>query len=191
MSAQQVTGMSLQAILDDINGAEFASIDTLTMVPLNKTLGGRGTGANPHFGKIFKRAEGISVMVYTNKKSNAYENMVKRRLTKEGQDPNQFELGERAFGTRIKDTCFIEHTLKDGTYQMYLEVICMSNAKRVEYMQLTDKGLVPIAKEEIIGMRDSEPNPEGQGGLEDKVIVRTFKVENVKRIRTDKKEYLL
>lgn len=190
---QQVTGLSLQAILDDINGAEFASIDTLTMVPLNKTLGGRGTGDNPHHGKVFKRTEGIQVMVYTNKNSNAYENMVKRRLVKEGKDAADFVLGERAFGTRIENSCFIQHTLKGETVpQIYLEVICIGNGpKRVEFLHLTDKGLVPIDRESIIGMKPETVNPEGQGGLDDTVVIRTFKVENVKRIRTDKKEYLL
>lgn len=190
---QQVTGLTLQEVLGDINGAEFASIDTLTMVSLNKTLGGRGTGANPHHGKVFKRTEGIQCMVFTNKNSNAYENMVKRRLAKEGQDPEQFQLGERAFGTRIENSCFIQHTLKGETVpQIYLEVICIGNGPKLsEYLVLTEKGLVPIAKEDIIGMKPETVNPEGQGGLEDKVVIRTFKVENVKRIRTDKKEYLL
>lgn len=190
---QQVTGLTLTEVLNDINGAEFASIDTLTMVPLNKTMAGRGTGDNPHYGKVFKRTEGIQVMVYTNKNSNAYENMVKRRLVKEGKDAADFVLGERAFGTRIENTCFIQHTLKGETVpQLYLEVICIGNGpKRTEFLQLTDKGLVPIAKEDIIGMRPETVNPEGQGGLENTVVIRTFKVENVKRIRTDKKEYLL
>jgi len=191
---KQVTGKTLEEVLADINGAEFASIDTLTMVGLNKTLGGKGTGPNPHHGKVFKRTEGIQVMVYTNKKSNAYENMVKRRLAKEGQDPEQFELSERKFGKRIEDSCFIEHTNAAGEYQKYLEVICIGNGpKTVEYLLLTDKGLVPIAKEEIIGMKAESVNPEGQGGLseENRVVIRTFKIENVKRIRTDKVEYLL
>lgn len=188
----QVTGLTLEAVLADINGAEFASIDTLTMVPLNKTLGGRGTGANPHFGKVFKRTEGIHCMVFTNKNSNGYENMVKRRLAKEGKDPADFQLGERSFGKRIENTCFIEHTNAAGEYQKYLEVICIGDGpKHTEYLLLTDKGLVPIEKENIIGLKQSAPNPEGQGGLEDKVEIRTFKIENVKRIRTDKKEYLL
>lgn len=190
---QQVTGLSLEDILADINGAEFASIDTLTIVPLNKTLGGRGTGANPHHGKVFKRTEGIRCMVYTNKNSNAYENMVKRRLVKEGQDPEQFQLGERAFGKRIENTCFIEHTLKGETVpQKYLEVICIGDGPKLsEYLLVTDRGMRPIAKDEIIGLKPESVNPDSQGGLEDKVIIRTFRVENVKRIRTDKKEYLL
>lgn len=192
---QQVTGLTLREVLADINGAEFASIDTLVAVPLNKTLAGRGTGDNPHHGRVFKRSEGISVMVYTNKNSNAYENMVKRRLVKEGKEAEDFQLGERAFGTRIENSCFIQHTLKGQTVpQEYLEVICLHGAKRTEYMVLNDKNqLVPIKKEEIIGMKPEAVNPEGQGGLseENRVIIRTYKVENVKRIRTDKKEYLL
>jgi hypothetical protein len=78
--------------------------------------------------------------------------------------------------------------------QEYLEVICIGNGpKLVEYLVVTDKGMRPIAKEDIIGLKPETVNPEGQGGLseENRVVIRTFKVENVKRIRTDKKEYLL
>jgi hypothetical protein len=131
---QQVTGLTLEQILDDLVGAKFVAIDTLTVVPLNKTVGGRGTAANPHYGRVLKRSEGCSVMVYTNTKSNAYENMVKRRLQKNGQDPEQFELSQRKWGKRVQDTCFIEHTNKDGVSKRYLEVIFMHGPKKVELL---------------------------------------------------------
>lgn len=182
----QVTGMTLEEILADINGVEFASIDTITTVTLNKTTGGRGTPANPHYGRVLKRCESMSVMVYTHKTSNAYENMVKRRLAKEGQDPEQFELSERKWGERVGDSCFIKH-VKDGVEKRYLEVIFLHGPKHVEYL-LDGKR---IAKEDVIGLKEAAVNPDSQGGLEDKVILRTYSVESVKRIRTDKKEYLL
>lgn len=186
---QQVTGKTLQEILGELEGAKFVAIDTLTVVPLNKTIAGRGTGANPHFGRVLKRSEGCQVMVYTNKKSNAYENMVKRRLEKNGQDPEQFELSARKWGERIEDSCFIKHT-KDGVEKQYLEVIFLNGPKKVEYL-LDGK---PIAKEELIGFREPSVNPLMQGGLagtEDEVILRTFECNSVKRIRTDSKEYIL
>jgi hypothetical protein len=186
---QQVTGLTLQEILDDLVGAKFVAIDTLTVLPLNKTIAGRGTGANPHYGRVLKRSEGCSVMVYSNTKSNAYENMVKRRLAKSGQDPEQFELSQRKWGERITNTCFIKH-VKDGVEKQYMEVIFMHGPKKVEYL-LNGK---PIAKGEIIGFREPTVSPDAQGGLggtEDEVILRTFECNSIKRIRTDQKEYIL
>lgn len=186
---QQVTGKPLQEILGELEGAKFVAIDTLTVQPLNKTINGRGTGDNPHYGRVLKRSEGCSVMIYTNKKSNAYENMVKRRLAGRGEDPEQFELKARKWGQRVEDTCFIKHT-KDGVEKLYLEVIFLRAPKKVEYL-LNGK---PIAKEEIVGMPKESVNPEGQGGLagtEDEVVLRTFEVNSIKRIRTDSKEYIL
>jgi hypothetical protein len=186
---QQVTGLTLQEILDDLVGAKFVAIDTLTVLPLNKTLGGRGTGANPHFGRVLKRSEGCSVMVYSNTKSNAYENMVKRRLANNGQDPEKFELQARKWGERVANTCFIKHT-KDGVEKTYMEVIFLRGPKKVEYL-LNGK---PIDKGDIMGFKEPTVSPQAQGGLggtEDEVILRTFECNSIKRIRTDKKEYIL
>jgi hypothetical protein len=177
---QQVTGKTLQDILNDINGAEFAAIDTMTVVPL---LGGK---KNPMQGRVIKRSEGCSVMLFTNQKSNAYAKMVARRLEKEGKDAANFTLGPRTWGERIPNTPFVQH-IKDGVTQMYLEVIFMHGPKRIEFLYDGK----PIAREDVIGLKADEPNEESQGGLENKVIVRTFKCENIKRIRTDRKEYIL
>jgi hypothetical protein len=46
----------------------------------------------------------------------------------------------------------------------------------------------------VIGYKEPSVNPLLQGGLagtEDEVILRTFECNSIKRIRTDKKEYIL
>jgi hypothetical protein len=164
----------LQQILENVNGASFISIDTLTSVTL---LGGK---ANPFQGRVTKRMTKASVMVFQNKKSNAYENMVERRLAAEGKDPKAFVLGERRWGTRIPETPFITHK---GL--LYLEVIFL---KPGETEILVDG---KPYNGEIPGLEKEEKEPTGQGGLENQVIIRTFKADSIVRIRVDKQEYVL
>ena len=99
-------------LLNQVNGASFISIDTLTNV---KLTGGK---KNPFQGRVTKRVTGSSVMVFQNKNSNGYENMVKRRLQQEGVNPNTFTLSPRAWGQRVPNTCIVEH---NG--DLYAEVI--------------------------------------------------------------------
>jgi hypothetical protein len=169
-------------ILGTVNGASFVSIDTLTEV---KLTGGK---SNPFQGRVTKRMTGASVMVFQNKKSNAYDNMVKRRLEKEGKDPASFVLGERKFGKRIPETPFIEHikTGPDGKQfiERYLEVIFL----KAGTTELLVDGLPYTG--EIPGLPE-EREPTGQGGLENQVIIRTYKCDSIKKIRIDKQEYVL
>jgi hypothetical protein len=164
----------LQNILAQVNGASFISIDTLTEV---KLTGGK---KNPMQGRVTKAMVGASVMVFQNKKSNAYENMVQRRLVQEGKDPASFELSPRKWGQRIPNTPFVEHN-----DQIYLEVIFLKSGK-VTY--LVD-GL-PFDGE-IEGLPSNEPDEDSQGGLSNKVIVRSFKAASIKRIRVDHQEFVL
>jgi hypothetical protein len=169
-------------ILGSVNGSSFVSIDTLTSVTL------RGGKANPFQGRVTKRMTGASVMVFQNKKSNAYDNMVKRRLVAEGKDPESFKLGERAFGTRIPETPFIEHIKKDTNgkqfIERYLEVIFL----KAGTTELLVDGQ-PYSGE-IPGLPEDR-EPTGQGGLENQVIIRTYKCDSIKKIRIDKQEYVL
>lgn len=164
----------LQNILANVSGASFISIDTETQVKL------KGGKANPFQGRVTKRSIGHSVMVFQNKNSNAYENMVNRRLVKEGKNPESFQLQPRKWGTRITATPFIEH---NGG--IYLEVIFLKPGKS----ELLVDGL-PYSGE-IPGLEAAEVDEDSQGGLNDKVIVRTFKADSVKKIRVDHAEHTL
>lgn len=164
----------LQNILANVNGNSFISIDSVTEVKL------KGGKANPFQGRVTKRMTGASVMVFQNKKSNAYENMVQRRLVKEGKNPASFVLGERAWGKRIPETPFIEH--KGG---IYLEVIFLKPGKT----ELLVDGKPYTA--EIPGLETVEVDEDSQGGLHDKVIIRTFKEASITAVRVDKQEFVL
>ncbi len=164
-------------IFDNVNGGSFVGIDTLTDVPL---LGGK---KNPMQGRVTKRTIGNQVMVFQNKKSSSYGDMVLRRLEAEGKDPASFELQPRTWGERIPETPFIHHH-KDGADTFYVEVIFLRPG-RSEYL-LDGKY---IARSDIIGLK--APTESDQAGLENKVIVRSFKLESITAVRIDGIEYRL
>lgn len=167
---------SLRQIFANVNGASFVGIDTLTQV---KLTGGKN---NPQQGRVQKRQTNSSVMVFQNRNSNGYENMVKRRLAQEGKE-YEFTLGERAWGVRIPNTPIVEH-VKDGETKFYLEVIFL-HAGEVEY--LLDNVVVP--EDQIIGLPARTESKTSQGGLDNKVIIRCFGVDSVVNIRIDGTTY--
>jgi hypothetical protein len=159
----------LERLLADVNGATFISIDTVTPVTLT------GGKKNPLQGRVTKQTVGSSVMVFSNQKINGYEAMVNRRLTSEGK--GSFEVGPRQWGTRVPNTPFVTH--KD---QSYLEVIFL---KPGDVQYLVDGA--PF-NDVIDGLTEK---PEGeQGGLDNKVFIRTINTLNVKAITVNKHRFV-
>ena len=162
----------LEQLMQDVNGNSFISITTETIV---KLPGGK---KNPLQGLVTKRTTGSNVMVYQNKTTNAYENMVNKRLAQEGKNPGSFTVGPRTWGTRVPNTPFVEH---NG--QLYLEVIFLHCGEVKYFAGETEIDPSPL---------DLPNHEEGeQGGLNDKVIIRTFKVESIKAITINKQHYVL
>lgn len=162
----------LKKLLSQVNGAAIISIDTLTVERL------RGGRSNPFYGKVKKRVTGSNVMVFQNKTTNAYENMVQRRLIDEGKDPTLFELSPRPWGVRLQDTPFVKH----GS-EYYLEVIFLRSGKVKYYVS----GRL-FQKDDILDLEARGEEPE-QGGLVNKVIVRSYKCESVIAITINGKRY--
>jgi hypothetical protein len=161
----------LQQMIDGINDSSFASIDTETPVTL------KGGKKNPLQNRVTKRTVGSSVMLFTNKNSNGYENMVKRRLEQEGKNPEGFILGVRKWGTRVPNTPFVEHN-----DQTYLEVVFLKKGK-TEY--LVD-GKVFNGMIEGLEIAREEGD---QGGLDNSVIIRTINSSNIKGITVNKQHH--
>lgn len=155
----------------NINGASFVGLDTCTEVKLT------GGQKNPMQGRVTKRMTGATVMSFQNKNINAYEAMVQRRLAAEGKDPASFELGQRAWGTRVPNMPIVEHH-KDGRPAYYLEVIFMAPGAVSYYLDGN-----PIAASDIQGL-PAATNGE-QGGLENKVVLRTFAADSIVELRVD------
>lgn len=161
----------IEQILSTVNGGTFISLDTMTTPTL---LGGK---KNPMQGRIRKHNTGASIMVFQNKNKHAYAAMVHRRLEKEGKNPELFKLSPRKWGTRLPNLPIVEHK---GA--LYLEVIFLKSGVTA----YTLDGQV-IDKNNIEGLKDTS-NGE-QGGLNDKVVIRTFKVGSITRLRIAGKEY--
>jgi hypothetical protein len=96
-----------------------------------------------------------------------------RRLAQEGKDPESFVLGKRVWGERVEGTPVVTHKGK-----RYLEVIFL-NPGKVHY-ELDGS---PIDSADVIGL-DSKENGV-QGGLSNKVIIRTFAEESITGVRID------
>ena len=159
-----------------MRGANFVGLDTVIQQPL------RGGKKNLMHGRITKKHEGASVMIAPNNKSNAYENMVKRRLLAESKDPNTFELSPRKWGQRVPGFPIVQHTLK-GTNQVkyYFEVIFLRPGVSTYYLDGAE-----IDKNMIENMPpDIEPTDTLQAGLEHIVQIRTFALDSLVQIRID------
>ena len=159
---------SLVNVFSTVEDGEVISIDTLTLVPLS----------GPHRGRVTKRTTGSLVKVFKDINTSSYAKIVENRLRSEGKDPTNFVLHHRTWGQRIPNTPLIKYDNK-----LYLEVIFLQ-AGTVEYFL----DGAPIDKADIIGMKT--PTEAHQGGLDAKVIVRDYLVENVISIRTSRKLYI-
>ncbi len=156
----------LQALINDnINGMTPIGIDTVTTPKL------KGGKSNPMQGRVTKHMTNANVMLFQNKRVHGYKAMVQRRLVAEGKNPEDFKLSPRKWGTRIADVPFVEHNGK-----FYLECIFLSSGE-VHY----ELDGVWIDPNDIEGLELNKKEAH-QGGLSDKVIVRTFKVDSVKRV---------
>lgn len=163
-----------QIINNNVNGATFVTIDTLTTVLLT---GGRN---NLFQGRLQKQVIGSNVMVFQNKTTNGYENMVRRRLTDEGKDPNGFQLQPRKWGVRISNTPFVEHN-----DNLYLEVIFL---KCGDVSYLLDGQPCDPTTIEGFSARHQEAE---QGGLDNKVIVRTYSVDSIGGVAINHHHYVI
>ena len=162
----------LETILSTVNGATFISMDTTTTPTLT------GGKSNPMQGRVRKHNTGANIMVFQNKNSHGYDNMVKRRLEKEGKNPELFKLSPRKWGKRVPNLPIVEHK---GA--QYLEVIFLAAGRTIYTLDGQ-----PIDRDSIEGLKDSQPEG-SQGGLHDKVIIRTFKLDSIDRLKVGGQEY--
>ena len=154
-------------MLKELSGNTFIGLTTET-VP--KLTGGK---KNAMQGRVTKRTIS-SVQIFQG--TSGYANKVNRRLESEGKDA--FTVGPRAWGERIDGTPFVTHKGND-----YLEVI-FNKVIASEYFL---DGLV-VAKDSIVGLPASKPEGK-QGGLDDKVVIRTYALSSIRELRAFGEEY--
>lgn len=137
--------LEIEAVLARIRGCTFAGIDTMTY---------------PRKG-LRKCTTGESVILFTNKHSSGYENMVRRKLKKAGKNPDDFTLSDLPWGERVPDTPLITNK---GEY--YLQTILLTPGKSEYFI-----GDLPI-QEEYLDLRKRT----------NAVLVNTYKLESILRI---------
>jgi hypothetical protein len=165
----------LQNIINgNVNGASFITIDTRTVVPL------RGGKKNIFQGRVSKLTIGSNVMVFQNKTTNGYENMVRRRLIQEGKDPDSFVLSPRVWGERIPNTPFVTHNGK-----LYLEVIFLK-CGHVTYLLDGEECDINQIDGFVADKQEAE-----QGGLDNKVIIRTFSVDSINAVTINHQRFVI
>lgn len=169
---------TLLSAVSSVSGNSFVGLDMVSTVKL------KGGKKNPQQGRVQKQVTGAVVQVFQNKDKNGYEAMVKRRLIAEGKSAEDFTVGERAWGKRIDDTPIVEHT-KDGETKFYLEGI-FQQAGEVQY--LLDG--VPVALEDIEGLESGKISETSQGGLENKVVIRTIDAKNIAVLRINGQSFI-
>lgn len=162
---------TVKAAFETLAGGTFVGMDTETVVTL------KGGKKNPQQGRVTKVMTGATVMCFSNTNGSAYNAMVLRRLEAEGKDPASFELSPRAWGERIAGTPFVEHK---GAH--YLEVIFL-RAGAVQY-RIDGK---PVDESEIEGLPEKREGE--QGGLENKVVIRTFAMDSITALRANGQEW--
>ena len=157
----------IEELLSSFQGSTFASLDTITNVAL------KGGKKNEMQGRVTKRTSNNQVMLFTNEKSNGYENMVKRRLVAEGKDPESFTVGPLPWGERVPNTPLIKH--KD---RYYIQMIFNKSGNSNYFLDNR-----AIDKADITGLEERVGT--GKQGLEEDngVVVRTVALDSIIEIR--------
>lgn len=144
----------LQNLLDKIQGCTFATLDTET---------------EPSNG-IKKVTQGERVILFTNKKSSGYDNMVRRRLEEAGKNPDGFSLGDLPWGERLPNSPLIENK---GKY--YLQCIRLAEGQSRYFI-----GEREVRDPSGLGLRTRRSN---QGlAKENEVEVACYRLDHILRI---------
>jgi hypothetical protein len=164
----------LRAVLENVpSRASFVSFRTVTTPRMRKTVNGRGTPYNEYHDEdgnctVRKVSEvrGLVNFVYANSVNNQRE--------REGVEPD-FEPEPRRWGSRVDGTPLVRH-VKNGEERFYLEVK-VESATSTYY----DENWNEIDREEIEEYLYSSSGSSRQG-VEDRVILRDYRLENVDEI---------
>ena len=143
---------ALLTLLDKVNGATFATVDSTTF-------------PRPGLRKV---TTGARVILFTNKKVSGYGELVKRRLVEAGKDPRNFVLGDLPWGERVPNTPLISHR---GYY--YLQTIILEPGQSIGYI-----GDREVNLEDFVPHRRTNQGL----SKEDEVLVATFRLDHIDRI---------
>lgn len=149
-------------LLKSRKSAFFVTIEAETEPSMRKT-------GNPFLGTKKKSVvNGLANFIY--------ENSVNRQRKREGLEPD-FEAEPRRWGTRLRGTPLVEH---NGRY--YLELKVEKTQNPTYWFDGKE-----IKKEELEAFMSE--HSEGNQGVEKPVVLRDYKLENIRKVRMDGQEY--
>lgn len=109
-----------------------------------------------------------------------YANDVNLGRLAEGKNLD-FQKKERAWGTRVDDTCVIEH--KGAKY-----IECELVKKEASYYIDKDRNMLTV--DQLTPFLPAQ-KPSAHQGLENPIIINTYKLANIKEVEIDTVKYLL
>jgi hypothetical protein len=157
------------SVFSKLRGCSFISVDTTTAVSLS---GGKN---NPMKDRVTKVVKGQSVIVFENRNTNGFQNMINRRLISENKNPD-YKVGGRVWGMKVPNTPVVEH---NG--QFYLEFVILSSGTVNYYLDGQS-----ILWKDIIG---TKPVTTANQNLSSQIELRCVKVENINKIKAFGKTY--
>lgn len=159
--------MGLVRALMQVKNACPATFLAITEVKMNKTN-------NPYYGRVHKK-----------QKSNVFINFdygaaVNRKLLKEGKDAD-FVAKQRKWGERLPGTPLVFHN-----NEYYLEARFLNNEPKVEYLVKDEATGATVVTEKAVletylPVKNEDSIKEHQG-LDEAIVIRDFKVRNVREI---------
>ena len=168
-------GIKLKNIFDaiQVNGVTFATVEYETVVKL------KGGKKNPLQGRVTKRVRAQVMLAARGGDDAAYARKVNRGLEAEGKPP-VFRPQPRIWGQRADNVPLVFH---NGS--TYLEAIFLRVLEQVVYVD----GVPFDGDPATIEGWPEKPKEGEQGGLEEKVIIRTIKEDNIISLRVAGREY--
>ncbi len=167
-TTQRITKGRLAKILLSITGAMPATILVETEVKMNKTN-------NPYFGEVTKLME-ANVFINFN-----YQNSVNRARVKEGKAAD-FVAQPRKWGQKVPNTPLILH---NGAY--YLEARFLGSNRTKTAVFHKGRLLDPAKISSFVAVKSESKTQD----LEKEVVMRDFKLENIKEITLNGIHYIV
>ncbi|AXH72534.1 MAG: hypothetical protein [Caudoviricetes sp.] len=173
---------NMRSILENVQNGQFAGIDMETIPKLRKTIKVEGFGGktetlpNMFYDNVTKVVTGARVFI-----GASYEKMVQRRMEQmDIKSGEKFTANKLPWGEHVEGGFpVIKH--KDN---YYLQVIFDSPGTTQYFFE----GRL-VDKEEIVGMPAVKPSDESQGGINNKIIIRTISFDSITKIRAAKQEF--
>ena len=188
LPAIEITKNRLINILIQQKGHTYIQLFATTDVKMNK--GGK-ENSNYLYGNVIKDSEVNASIDFE------YENSVNNALKKDGETPD-FVVGERKWGNhmvigyvfdeetldfvKVYSRVIIEH-IKDGEKRYYVQ-LAVRNAAKPTY-RYKDTGEILSEKDKEVMYSYMPPKKE------EIVVLRDYRVDNVKRIHINKSQYIL